>query len=110
MVENKRFTLGKDYDSDGNWEYCYQDNETGIIFNFADEFCDTNFLELVNAVITTLRKENKELRQGIINYTDEIHYLTDKSTKLEKQNKELKYHLNRVEKELKEYKDFMSLG
>jgi cell shape-determining protein MreC len=29
---------------------------------------------------------------------------------LERENKELKYHLNRTEKELKEYKEFMSLG
>jgi len=30
--------------------------------------------------------------------------------KLAKKNKELKYHLNRTEKELNEYKGFMSLG
>ena len=60
MIE--RFTLGKDYDCDGCWEYCYEDNETGRRFNFADDYCHTDFLELVNAVIDDLRKENKELK------------------------------------------------
>lgn len=36
--------------------------------------------------------------------------VTDLLNKLYKENKKLKYHLNRTEKELKEYKEFMSLG
>ena len=63
MIE--RFTLGKDYDCDGCWEYCYEDNETGRRFNFADDYCHTDFLELVNAVIDDLRKENKELKKQV---------------------------------------------
>ena len=34
----------------------------------------------------------------------------NENEQLKKENKELKYHLNRTEKELKEYKDFMGLG
>lgn len=37
--------------------------------------------------IKQLKEENYELKQGIIDYS---HYLTDKSTKLEEENKELK--------------------
>lgn len=62
-MTKKKFTLEKDYNCDGNWEYCYQDNETGKRFNFADDNCDTDFLESVNAVIDDLRKENKELKR-----------------------------------------------
>lgn len=64
-MNEKRFTIEKDYDCDGNWEYCYQDNETGRIFNFADDFCSTDFLELVNAIINNLKKENKELKASL---------------------------------------------
>ena len=39
-----------------------------------------------------------------------IDFLIKKNNKLNNENKELKYHLNRTEKELKEYKEFMSLG
>lgn len=49
--------------------------------------------------------------QGGVNaLCNRINGLFDKSKRLEKENKELKYHLNRTEKELKEYKEFMSLG
>lgn len=37
--------------------------------------------------IKQLKEENYELKQGIIDYS---HYLTDKSTKLEEENKEIK--------------------
>ena len=36
--------------------------------------------------------------------------VVNRLNELAKKNKELKYHLNRTEKELKEYKEFMSLG
>ena len=39
-----------------------------------------------------------------------ISDVVDLLNELNDENKELKYHLNRTEKELKEYKDFMGLG
>ena len=42
----------------------------------------------------------------LYNISDVVYLLND----LNDENKELKYHLNRTEKELKEYKDFMGLG
>lgn len=36
--------------------------------------------------------------------------IIDDINKLVEENEQLKYHLNRIEKELQEYKDFMSLG
>ena len=71
-MTEKRFTLEKDYDCDGSWEYCYQDNETGRRFNFADDNCDTDFLESVNAVIDNLKKENKKLKAFKEQVRDEI--------------------------------------
>ena len=35
--------------------------------------------------------------------------ITERLNKLANENKELKYHLNRTEKELQEYKEFMNL-
>ena len=63
MIKDKRFSLEKDYDCEGSYEYCYQDNKTGERFNFADENCETDFLELVNSVIYDLTKENMELKE-----------------------------------------------
>ena len=63
----ERFTLGKEYDVDGNYEYCYVDEETGKTFNFADEYCEKDFLKLVNTVIDNLKKENEELKQSVNN-------------------------------------------
>ena len=40
----------------------------------------------------------------------EISDMCKKMNELNDEKKELKYHLNRTEKELKEYKDFMGLG
>ena len=79
MIE--RFTLGKDYDCDGNWEYCYEDNETGRKFNFAYEFCHTDFLKAVNIVIDNLRKENKELQE----FKDKVFNSIDKTIEGETQ-------------------------
>lgn len=39
-----------------------------------------------------------------------LNRLYAQNKELFKENKKLKYHLNETEKELKEYKDFMSLG
>lgn len=40
----------------------------------------------------------------------ELNELVETNRELYKENKELKYHLNKTEKELQEYKEFMSLG
>lgn len=88
MIE-KRFTLGKDYDCDGNWEYCYIDNKTGRIFNFADDFCETDFLELINAVINKyegtikkLEKDNKELITKNNNFESILKSLKNKNDEI----------------------------
>ena len=41
---------------------------------------------------------------------DLLNELNDENEQLKKEIKRLKYHLNETEKELQEYKDFMSLG
>ena len=79
---------------------------------------------LVKAV-NQLNKENEELKQEISELGsihaeemskvedelyEEINQLNDENNELKKKNKRLNYHLNETEKELKEYKDFMSLG
>ena len=48
----------------------------------------------------------------ITNITQAVNKLNELDTEiqqLKKENKELKYHLNRTEKELQEYKEFMNL-
>lgn len=64
MKYSKRFSLGKEYDVDGNYEYCYEDNVTGDSFNFADETCDTDFLEYVNKIIYEQDSKIRELSGG----------------------------------------------
>jgi len=59
----ERFRIDKEYDTDGNWEYCYVDNDTERTFNFADDFCDIDFIEYVNAIISSLTDENEQLKQ-----------------------------------------------
>lgn len=59
---------------------------------------------------TKLEEENKELKYKYDEQSNEKMGLEEDIDRLLKKNKELKYHLNRTEKELKEYKDFMSLG
>lgn len=44
------------------------------------------------------------------NDDNKISKLEKENEQLKKENKKLKYHLNRTEKELQEYKEFMSLG
>jgi hypothetical protein len=50
----------------------------------------------------TTKFENCD-KQDVTNLIAELN-------EFDKENKELKYHLNRTEKELEEYKNFMSLG
>ena len=61
-MTEKRYELIKDYDCDGNWEYAYQNNETGRRYNFADENCDYDFLNDVNGSYEKLVKENEQLK------------------------------------------------
>lgn len=72
--------------------------------------------EVVNR-LNELVEENKELKQEIKGFEGCSHNwgilydeAKNKVEELNKENQELKYHLNRTEKELKEYKEFMSLG
>ena len=46
----------------------------------------------------------------IVNKLNENEELKKENKKHKKENEQLKYHLNGTEKELQEYKDFMSLG
>ena len=64
-MSEKRFTLGKEYDVEGNYEHCYVDEETRRTFNFADEYCEEDFLKLVNTVIDNLKKENEQLKKDV---------------------------------------------
>lgn len=66
----KRYELVKDYDCDGNWEYAYQNNDTGRRYNFADENCDYDFLNDVNSTYEKLKKENGQLKSEIKDLND----------------------------------------
>ena len=67
--------------------------------------------------LSRLQKENEEFKGDIKGLKSRDHNwgllydeAKNKVEELTKENKELKYLLNRTEKELEEYKDFMSLG
>ena len=115
-MTEKRFSLEKDYDRDGSWEYCYQDNETGRRFNFADDNCDTDFLELVNAVIDDLKKENKELKSilqdiGLIMSNEEVKNVRDEiASKLIKTLKNCLIELDKVKQKVKKEKTISDYG
>lgn len=102
-----------------------------MIYYFIDDFdnicrqkdgMDKDFAEVIDLVdliddINKLAEENKEIKIQYDNLKaqrDEFYRGARENAnrvgQLEKENKELKYHLNRTEKELKEYKEFMSLG
>ena len=51
-----------------------------------------------------------EIKEDVQKICNKLNEWVDENKKLKKENKKLKYHLNKTEKELKEYKDFMSLG
>lgn len=96
MTEYKRFTIEKDYDCDGNWEYCYYDNETYRRFNFADEYCHTEFLELVNAIINRLSGEIEELKKSQTSTLREFRLGTKKVQKLINENEGLRQTIKSV--------------
>ena len=52
----------------------------------------------------------KELDESLPSLEDLLNGFSEENAKLKQENKKLKYHLNRTENELKEYKEFMSLG
>lgn len=62
-MTEKRFTIDKDYGSDGNYEYCFVDNETGRVFNWAEDWIFDDFLKLVNTIISNQIKENEQLKK-----------------------------------------------
>lgn len=97
-MTEKRYELVKDYDCDGNWEYAYQNNETGKRYNFADENCDYEFLKDINNSYMDLKKENEQLKYEMgelgTAHAEEINSIEDKFDeeilKLEKENEQLK--------------------
>lgn len=74
-MTEKRYGLVKDYDCDGNYEYAYQNNETGRRYNFADENCDYDFLNDVNNSYEKLRQENEQLKQSEQEFREYCNYL-----------------------------------
>ena len=87
-MTEKRYELVKDYDCDGDWEYAYQNNDTGRRYNFADENCDYDFLNDVNSTYKKLIEENEELKQNCKNYTWYKQYkqLLNENEQLKQQN------------------------
>ena len=89
-------------------------------FTFADGFkivAVRDNGEIMNSVkvvdmLNALNDENKQLkhRLAISEKANFVTTLEKEIEQLKKKNKELEYHLNNTEKELQEYKDFMSLG
>ena len=61
-------------------------------------------------LLNELHNENEQLKMKNDNLIKISAMIQVRNDKLSKENKELKYHLNRTEKELEEYKEFMSLG
>jgi regulator of replication initiation timing len=64
-------------------------------------------IEVFKEENTHLKLENEQLKHKL--QQQEMEYATDLH-RLAEENEQLKYHLDRTEKELQEYKDFMSLG
>ena len=96
-MTEKRFTLDEYYNIEDNYEQkIYHGGE------------DTDsILDLLNQ----LNDENEELKQRISEAKSmEFQILYRDIENLKREKEELKYHLDKTEKELQEYKDFMSLG
>ena len=96
-MTKKRFKVNADYLNNID---SIIDNKTGI---------EHDYLE-IEELLNELAEENKELKYKYDEQSNEKMGLEEDVDRLLKKNKELKYHLNKTEKELKEYKDFMSLG
>lgn len=60
--------------------------------------------------LVKLRQKYDELEEDRDYLKSLLDVEFEKRIKLQKEKEELKYHLNKTEKELQEYKDFMSLG
>ena len=107
MTENKRFTIDVETENYENAYFeddkflCYEDDYDAIL-NRLNELAEEN-KQLQNEIARLQLINNKLKDKDYTNYKEKIQELQEK-------NKELKYHLNRTEKELQEYKDFMSLG
>lgn len=106
-MTEKRFTIENDIEMKDNW------NINKRCYHFGNGFDAKDCCNMLNE----LQEENKELKQEIKGFEGCSHNwgilydeAKNKVEELSKKNQELKYHLNRTEKELKEYKDFMSLG
>lgn len=57
----------------------------------------------VREELIRLYEENEQLKESVYSWSKSYNRVYE-------ENKQLKYHLNKTEKELQEYKDFMSLG
>lgn len=134
-MTEKRFTIENDIEMKDNWNInkrCYHFGngfDAKDCCNMLNELQEENKrLKSINQAncdyigdfeddFIRLAEENKELKQEIKGFEGCSHNwgilydeAKNKVEELSKENQELKYHLNRTEKELKEYKDFMSLG
>lgn len=58
-------------------------------------------------VSDNITKKERLWGQDVVELLNELN---NENEKLKKENKRLKHDLNNIEKELQEYKDFMSLG
>ena len=70
------------------------DMQTRDTFDYVSDVC---------SLLNELHEKNKELQRKNGAMEEEIECLSE-------EKEQLKYHLDRTEKELQEYKDFMSLG
>ena len=98
-MNETRFGLCKEYYEDGNYEDAYIDNETGKTYNFADEFCDYNFLNDVNKVINNLRKENEDLKKEIERVTkdrENLAFISDCSVQVMNEEEKFKEDYLRI--------------
>ena len=112
MTENNRFNIKPSAIVDD--VTLIIDDEKKYSFPILDSTLNYMFCKALNE----LAEENKQLQNEIARLQLINNKLKDKDytnykekiQELQEKNKELKYHLNRTEKELQEYKDFMSLG
>ena len=99
-----RFTCYKPTYTVDEWENGEIIREWDIMRVKEDYFA---FLVYVNKIF----KENEQLKQRISEAKSmEFQILNRDIENLKREKEELKYHLDKTNKELQEYKDFMSLG
>lgn len=80
---NHRFSIIKEYDIDGNYEYAYHDNITGESYSYAEEGADERFVKDLNTIYLDLYREKEHALLELEGQIDLINELQEKIKLLE---------------------------